>query len=66
MMAHACNPNTWEVEARGVGTRPASVKEFKASVGYVRFYLQKHAKTYNMMVVKEEGRRKSSMLILCV
>lgn len=47
------------MEARGVGTRPASAKEFKASVGYVRFYLQKHAE--RMMVIKEESRRKSSM-----
>lgn len=47
------------MEARGVGTRPASVKEFKASVGYVRFYFQKHAE--RMMVIKEESRRKSSM-----
>lgn len=39
MVAHACNPNTWETEAEGLPRVPSEPRGFQASLGYsVRQY----------------------------
>lgn len=42
----ACDRSTWKAEARGLGiqSQPQLLKEFEASLGYMRFYKTKTSK----------------------
>lgn len=61
VMAHTCNPSTWEI---GAGGQPEIHSEFQASLGYIQSETlsQKHKMQTNQKVKIERGREQEKWL----